>query len=93
MLFSTFYTPTPYRTIKLIGGELISSTYLDSVGAEIEELLAESGHASLDALSRRFNLATDTITEVASTRVQGACLFYLYFSCASFELPLRSGFF
>ncbi len=54
-----------YRTMHLVQGELISSTYIDRIAEEINESLREYGHVTIVEMSKRFGLSHDFISNVS----------------------------
>eukprot|EP00029_Vermamoeba_vermiformis_P005751 TRINITY_DN2084_c0_g1_i1.p1 TRINITY_DN2084_c0_g1~~TRINITY_DN2084_c0_g1_i1.p1 ORF type:complete len:753 (+),score=259.96 TRINITY_DN2084_c0_g1_i1:165-2261(+) len=58
-----------YRTMHLVQGELISSTYIDRIAEEINESLREYGHVTIVEMSKRFGLSHDFINNAIKDKV------------------------
>jgi hypothetical protein len=55
-------------SLKLIGQDLIDSSYVDSIADEINEVLVESGSVAVGDLATRFNLPTDFLLKEVESR-------------------------
>ena len=51
-------------TMQIVQGEIMTKAYFDSIAAEIEESLQESGMLTLVDLARRFKLGSEMMQEV-----------------------------
>ena len=56
-------------SLKLIGQDLIESSYIDSISEEINELLMEAGQVSVGELCKRFNLPVDYLSQELEVRL------------------------
>lgn len=56
-------------SLSLVQGEILSSSYWDSIAEEINESLEVAGQMSLGELARRFSVGAELITNVISARL------------------------
>ena len=52
------------QDIVLVGSELIGSWYLDNLANEVDDVVNDKGFISVAALSSKFNLNPDLLTDV-----------------------------
>lgn len=55
--------------LHLIQGELVNSTYLDTIAEELNDLLQEEGQLSASSMCTRFNLPSDFLQEEVQKRL------------------------
>ena len=71
------YVVSNDSTLMLINGEIVSSSYWDTVSEEINERLQECSQISLAEIAAQLQVGSELIVSVLETRI-GTLVLYLY---------------